>query len=258
MPKRAASDAGPPSKKAKTWASKVELKYFGGRGLMEVPRQMIATAGLFDSVKDSRFAQSSDAGDVACNLGRMPVLAVGEDSVGQSAAINYYVATELGFMGNNSLEAAQIISFQEHIRELLQAFRGVVPYGVEPTAEALDKWFDQGASDRAPAVADRGTSSERWLKWFLGRMDDNIAEGGFAVGGATSLADFLLYNALAETLPNEQAKEGVTWYRKEPFGSKERTDKAVAQFPKIKAILDRVAAQPGLVEYLGKRGEQEF
>lgn len=41
---------------------------------------------------------------LASNLGRMPVLATPEGSVGQSDAINYYVAAQEGFLGEGHLQ----------------------------------------------------------------------------------------------------------------------------------------------------------
>merc|ERR1712032_1738829 len=97
---------------------KFHLKYWNGRGLMEVPRTMLALKGVeyddgryttdppYDNVK----SRDEIVDTLDCNLGRMPVLTV-DDSVhiGQSMAINYYIATELGMMGSSNEEAAQII-----------------------------------------------------------------------------------------------------------------------------------------------------
>ena len=96
---------------------------------MEIPRLMLAIAGkfpvscmsidIYDQMSlllnffqgdyvDGRF--EGPTGDLSANLGRMPLLTVGDQSVGQSAAINFYIASENGFLGNNNMEAAQIIA----------------------------------------------------------------------------------------------------------------------------------------------------
>jgi len=129
----------------------------------------------------------------------MPLAIVGDASIGQSAAINYYLATECGLMGKSSLEAAQIISISEHLKEMNTAYRTIVPWGAEPSKDALDKWFDQGATD-VTGTADRAGQSTRYLTWWMGRIEAVLGSSGFAVGDSLSLADVLLYNVFSEHL----------------------------------------------------------
>ena len=66
--------------------------------------------------------------EMKANLGRFPILDIdGKGKIGQSLAIWYYVATELGFMGANTFEAAQIISVAETIKETNDSFRKLIP-----------------------------------------------------------------------------------------------------------------------------------
>ena len=89
--------------------------------------------------EDGRF--SAPSGDLSANLGRMPlVITQNNECIGQSSAINFYVASESGLMGKSTLETAQIISISEHLKEMIEAFRKLVPWGTEPTSEALNKW----------------------------------------------------------------------------------------------------------------------
>ena len=55
-----------------------------------------------------------------------------------------YVASECGLMGSSPFEAAQIINFNEHLKELSQAYRKAIPYGTDPSevAEAVADFFD--------------------------------------------------------------------------------------------------------------------
>jgi len=129
----------------------------------------------------------------------MPIVTVGDTSIGQSAAINYYIATECGLMGKSSLEAAQIISISEHLKEMSTVYRTIVPWGGEPSKEALDKWFDEGATD-VTGNANGAARSTRYLTWWMGRIETVLANSGFAVGDSLSLADVLIYNAFAEYL----------------------------------------------------------
>lgn len=247
----------------------IELKYWDGRGLMEVPRVLLALAGKFpeDGYTDGRFyregqtpspnAKPYDQADgLDCNLGRMPVLSVDGEGVGQSLAINYYLAAKFGFMGKNELEGAQILSLAEHIKEMNTSFAQVVPPYTEPTEEQLDTWYNTGAED-VKGRADMTKRPERRLKWWAGRIEANVGEGGFAVGSALSLADVLLYNVFMETLPEEQCQPGVPAFRKGPFaGSTSRMQAALANYPKIKAICENVQKQPNMQKWLGSRGKQ--
>ena len=94
--------------------SGITLKYWNGRGLMEVPRLMFALAGK--AYTDVRIGDAapctpySEIGDLSANLGRVPLCVSSEGSIGQSAAINFYVASTLGLMGNGHFQAAQILS----------------------------------------------------------------------------------------------------------------------------------------------------
>merc|ERR1711998_754259 len=132
----------PPRKKQKKAADDIKLSYWPGRGLMEVPRFLLAIAGK--EYEDFRATSGTDGmnGALDSNLGRLPVLNCAEGAIGQSAAINYYVASECGLLGASTFEAAQILAFAEHIKELKSAYGSLVPFGTEPSKEAIKTFFD--------------------------------------------------------------------------------------------------------------------
>lgn len=250
----------------KTGSGKLQLKYWGGRGLMEVPRLMLALSGRFppDSFCDGRYKGYGDENsNLEWNLGRMPLIMKGDRSVGQSGAINYFIATECGLIGEDSMDAAQILSIQESLKEMNQAFRKIVPYGSAPTEEQLTQWFETGATDRGFGVpADMKTRGERMLMWYAGRLEDIIGDD-YAVGGTLSLADVLIFNTFRETLPEDQCGagfdgKGVPAYNRVPFGSKEKTDALLAKYSKLKAICDNVESHPNTQKWLAMRGVQNF
>ena len=133
-----------------------------------------------------------------------------------------------------------------------------MPYGTEVTDEALDLWFNGGAADRSPAVADGSKRGERKMGWWVGRIEDTLTEGCFAVGGKISLADVLIYNTFAEFLEDHEAKDGFPRDKREAFSSKARTDAALAAAPKLSAICAAVKAHPGVAKWLATRGVQGF
>ena len=59
-------------------------------------------------------------------------------------------------------------------------------------------------------------------------------------------------------LEDSQAVEGLAQYRREAFGSKAQTDKAVAAYPKISACIEKVASNANIQKWLATRGEQRF
>lgn len=182
---------------------------------------------------------------------------VGDQAIGQSSAINHYLATECGLMGKCNVEAAQITSVSEHVKEMTASFKSVVPWGKQPSPESLDKWFNGGSNDLS-GVAVRTGQSSRYLNWWMGRMELSLGTKGFAVGAQMSLADILLFNAFMDTLSPEKTASGVPRYRCEPFGDKARTDAALAKHPKILASCNVVAAHPNIQKWIKNRDVQMF
>ena len=187
----------------------------------------------------------------------MPVVSIDGKTIGQSVAINYAIAAEVGLAGANAIETAHILSIGEHIKEMMKNFRDLVPYGTEPTEEKLSTWFDTGATD-ATGTADRAGYATRYAKWWLGRIENSLTGNGFAVGDSLTLADVLLYNTFAEYLRDEEVKADFAAYRKFPFGSKVRTDAILANYPKISASIAAVANHPNAQRWFATRGVQEF
>jgi glutathione S-transferase len=137
-------------------------------------------------------------------------------------------------MGRDNYEAAQIVSISEHLREMTDAYRTLVPAGSPPTRQALDAWFEGGAKDvRGHAVAE--DRDRRYLTWWMGRIEQVVGGKGYAVGDALSLADILLYNAFAETetLRDEYLPEGAGLWRKGPMGDQARLEGMLARHPRV-------------------------
>lgn len=235
----------------------ISLKYWPGRGLAEVPRMILAIAGKFPGAgyEDGRFTSPPEG--LEQNLGRMPVFNIGDESFGQSTAINFVVASENGLMGNNTFEAGHILSIVEHVNEMAGAWGALTPWGTVPTAENLDLWFDGGAKDVTGAAVSADKST-RYLTWWMGRIEAVLGSGGFAVGDKLSLADVMLYYLFFETLTDENCAPDFPQSRREPFGSKERTDALLAKHPKISASVQAVANNENIQRWRKERGVQQF
>ena len=139
---------------------------------------------------------------------------------------------------------------------MINVFLKLVPGGVAPTEELINKWFYEGATDIS-GPADRSGHSTRFLRWWMGRIEATLGDKGFAVGDKLSLADCLMYNVFGEHLkPEEVGSMGEN--REYPFTSKDKTEAALAKHPKIKASVDAVANHPNMQNWLSIRGVQEF
>jgi len=232
------------------------LNYWGGRGLMEPARLMLAIAGRFPGAGYTDNRHSAPCANLECNLGRMPTAQVGNEFIGQSNAIYHYVASETGMLGDNNVQAAQIVSVAESVSEVHKAYRAIVPWGAEITAEQANKWFDEGATDSEGAAVRGG---ERNLTWFLGRIEKQLpGTAGFAVGNKLSLADVQLYYLLAEEWKADEAPEGTPASKRETFGNKARTDAKVAAYPKISASINAVRNNANAKQWWATRGQQGF
>ncbi|CAE7521026.1 unnamed protein product [Symbiodinium microadriaticum] len=231
----------------------ITLNYWNGRGLMEVPRMMLAIGGKFppNDYSDARHSAPCQDG-LASNLGRMPVAQIGDEFIGQSAAINFAIASECGLMGENHIEAAKILSIQEHVKEMATVFGKLCPWGSDMDAETADKWFEGGATDFT-GPADGPAREQRFLKWWAGRINECLGDNGFAVGNKLSLADVLLYYAFAEHLRDEEANEGFPSFRREPFTNLARTTAVLNTFPRLKASVTAVAENENFKRWLATR-----
>merc|ERR1712023_270292 len=151
----------------------------------------------------------------------MPVVSSKDGFIGQSVAINYYIASSLGLMGKNNFEAAQILAIQEHIKELKTSFYGILPYGQPIDEEKLKMFFTEGSKNVTGATnpMDQKDRSSRYMTWYLSRIETVVGANGYAVGSATSLADVLIYNAFAETLSANETQLSEGSSKMEPFHS---------------------------------------
>jgi glutathione S-transferase len=235
-------------------SGQLRLVYWPARGLVESTRMMCAISGT-TFVDERHPTGCADATVIDANLGRMPVLVTPEGvSIGQSAAINNYIASTQGFLGSSPTEAAQVVNWMESLTELNAVWSKLVPYGTEPTAEAYAAFFDDKTAADVTGVADRAAASKRAAHWFLGRLERlTSAHGPFAVGNKLSLADVALFRLLGDVVSRDETNKDVPAYRLEPYGSAERTAALLASYPKIAAIVENVRANKNLQVYLAAR-----
>jgi len=221
---------------------KFQLKYFDIRGAAEGARLLLALAG--EEYDDARygltpgkmesptFDAAKEAGELVTNLDRAPVLITPEGvAIGQSKAIERFLAKQFGFMGTTNVEAALIDCIAEHCRDVKDAqtrkrFSAFVKDRTdEDKARAQREWFE----DDLPAMLAK-------VEAAVGAGD---ASNGCAVGKAISYADVAIYSLLKECFPA---------YR-------EATLLAAKDCPLLLEICDTVANNPKIKEWVEKRPE---
>ena len=98
-------------------------------------RTLFAIVGRFSGhgyedirVTKEQFEELRENGDFATNLNRLPILNHNHFEVGQSSAINQYLAKQFGLMGVDATEAAQIQAMVAHVDDLKAAYRKLGKY----------------------------------------------------------------------------------------------------------------------------------
>ena len=108
----------------------IHLRYFDARGAAETSRLLMALVGqpftedrwaidftrLSGDQMSPGMAAARQEGKLVANLDRAPVLVVDGGEIGQSKAIERFLARRLGLMGKDEIEAGRIDCFSEHIR----------------------------------------------------------------------------------------------------------------------------------------------
>lgn len=222
-----------------------KLTYFDIRGLAENARILFAAAkqpyedvrlslsfgtpGDFSTIQRPEFDDMKAKGLLDVSLGKVPLLEVDGVQIGQSKAIERFLASQLGMMGSSPTEGAQVDQLGETVRDIKDAYQKV--RGIKDEAEkktAMEKWF---AEDLKNYVA-------------LAEKSLPAGPGPFLVGGKLSLADILFYTLLLA-----------------PGGAFDDTEGAKASFqssPKVKAAMEAVDALPQLKEYFASRKVTPF
>jgi len=220
----------------------LKLCYFNGRGLAETSRMILAVAGAeyedfryplevidwatFNMVREE-FDKDKAEGKLEKSMGKVPILVVKEGENGvettlcQSKAIERYLARRFGFMGGNDLEAAQIDSLCECIRDFKDAYQPIRK--MENKEEAMQKWFGET------------------LVGKLSDFEKLIGDSGYAIGSSLTLADFVIYSFLVDFFDD---KEGIAF--------------SMRSCPKLQKLVETVGANEKLSAWRESRPNTPF
>lgn len=235
-----------------------QLDYFNIKGFGELPR-IIGKVGKLEIVDEripfygfknggpdvgEAFPNNRAAGKYDINMGRVPVLSgmyitliktrcihsykhhvVGDTRIGQSGAIERYLARKAGLMGSSDEEAAIIECIVENVNDIKGAFRKIrdLPNGPDKDSK-LSTWY--------------ATSFPEWL----GKLEKSLPSTvpGSAVGEKLSYADIVLWHLLNE------------------FFKKADIESALKSSFTISIINDKVSANPELQKWISERPVTPF
>lgn len=222
-----------------------QLKYFDIRGAAETCRVIFALGEeSFTDVRykidpatfqSSEFNEAKENGDLKLNLNRAPVLVTPEGkTIGQSKAIERYLARRFGLMGQTPEEEGMIDCIAEHCRDVKDAARqkGFSKFtrnkSEEEKAEARKEWFDNDM----PAM--------------LMKIEEAVKEtseaDGYSYGASTTYGDVAIWALLRDCFPADL----------------EDTTKAAEKCVMLNAIADQIQSNAGVSKYLAERPASMF
>jgi len=221
-----------------------KLQYFDARGAAELTRVLLKLSGKefidtrykigpgFDAPE---FKADKASGALAMNLDRAPLLVLPQGQLGQSKAIERFVAYEGGLMGGSAFEAAQIDMLAEHVRDVkdAQGRKGFGPFSRDKTEEEKKALAEEWYSSDLPSWLRR---IEACVVGLSGR------DASHAVGGAMSYADVCIWALLREGTPEDIALVAS----------------ASAECPTLNCIADTVAANPVVATWVEERPKTMF
>jgi len=172
------------------------------------------------------FTEDKESGALAANLNRAPILLVDDQPLGQSRAIERYLAAQGGLMGSTPLEAAIIDSVADHCRDIKDA-QGRKGFGM----------FNRDKTDEEKAAAKEEWYSTDLPSW-LTRVESCVAPIESIVCGETpSYAAVCIWALL-----REGSEEDVAL-----------TATAAEGCPTLNAIAETVAKHPAVASWVASR-----
>ena len=162
--------------------SSFKLSYFDARGVAETTRYLLAvskteyedkrypktfgTPGDWSTMERPEFDAAKADGTLAASLNRLPMLECDGAAIGQSKAIERFVATKVGLMGADGVEAAKIDAHCENVRDCKDDYKAAKKEG----DEGLAKFFAEKMSARRRASSIFFSRSDR------GRLQARVHE----------------------------------------------------------------------------------
>ncbi|XP_077999271.1 hematopoietic prostaglandin D synthase-like [Glandiceps talaboti] len=205
---------------------KYQLRYFSGRGRAETTRLIFAAAGVeYDDIRFAGEEWQKEKASGKYPFGQAPILEVDGVVLAESRAMARFVAKENGLAGKDNLENAQIDMITDVMEDLL---KGMGMIHMEKDEEKKKVIESEYYTNKAPVLL-RGL--EKLLK-------DNNGGDGYFVGDDLTWADLAF---LAQMDMNLSRKANI-----------------LDDYPKLKALRERVMALPKIAAWLEKRPKSDF
>lgn len=222
-----------------------QLKYFDIRGAAETCRVIFAlgeedyTDVRFKidptTFQSSEFNEAKENGDLKLNLNRAPVLVTPEGkTIGQSKAIERYLARRFGLMGKTPEDEAMIDCIAEHCRDVKDAarYKGFSKFtrnkSDEEKAEARKEWFEND------------------MPTMLMKIEEAVKETSeaddYSFGATTTYADVAIWALLRDCFPADL----------------EDTTIAAEKCVVLNAIADQIESNAGVAKYLSERPDSSW
>jgi glutathione S-transferase len=226
-----------------------KLKYFQARGAAELARILLKVGQMqFEDIRYNiavkpeggfdvpEFTAAKEAGEFRVNMDRLPILQLENGvEIGQSRAIERYVSSHCGLMGNNAEESALIDCIAENIRDIKDKWGKIRMTGGFGQNEEKDKliaqWFDGELCT--------------WLEKLEKSLPQAAPGQWCAVGNKLSYADVSIWHLLRDHFPPNHKAEV-------------RTAETKANCIRLSKIADKVAEIVDLKTYLEQRPNTLF
>ena len=224
--------------------AKPQLKYFDLQGAAETCRVIFALAN--QEYDDARYAidpktfaspaflAAKESGELKNNLNRAPVLVIDGKIIGQSKAIERYLAKKFNLMGKTLEEEAMIDCITEHCRDVKDAAR----------IKGFSR-FTKNKSDEEKALARKEwfeTDMPEMLKKIEEAVKETSGKSGFAFGSETTYADVVIWALLRDC----------------PAGDFDDTKKASETCTLLNSIADQIASNEGVAKWVKERPKSMF
>lgn len=209
----------------RTEMGKYKLVYFDGRGRGEVSRLLFAQAGV--AYEDKRLTREEWAEHKKSTLfGQLPYMEVDGETICQSKAIERLLAKRFGLAGKTDIEQAKVDMIMDCMDDMNKPMPAIFREQDEKKKAELKKKFEE------EELPDGLQKIEKLLKM-------NKGGDGYFVGDEVTLADICVAQLL--TFPGMM---GINI--------------KYENYPKLKALKDRVEALPKIAQWIANRPETPF
>ena len=171
----------------------LKLCYFNAKGLGETSRLLLAYSEVnyedfrypikvndwktHDIVKDE-FDKAKSEGKLLKSCNKVPYLCVDDEVIGQSKAIERYLARRFNMMGDSEVEALKIDCICEWVRDFKTNYQ-------KEKVNNTESWFNNLLPEKMELL-------------------ENIVQPKYSVGSKVSLSDIVLFSFITEFFDNKE------------------------------------------------------